>query len=139
MPSFNLIILVLFISSIVAVYLIYRWRMRDRSTAIASAYSKMVMPLWAIMGPHQDGTSSAFALGLSLFTVTKKGDEDTLKFSNEQIFEMMGSHRQAFEERPNEWVKIMTDAEKLADSRHYALLKEIDERWKHEFESEFLT
>lgn len=139
MPSFILITLFLFISVIVVGYLIFRWRLQVRSADIASSYSKMVMPLWAIMGPHQDGTSSAFALGLSLFTVTQMGDAQTLKFSNEKIIEMMESHRQAFEERPNEWADIMAEAEKLADDSHYALLKEIDEKWKDEFEDQLLT
>ena len=129
MPDFNLITLVLFISIIVVVYLIFRWRLQVRSADIASNYSKMIMPLWALMGPYQDGNSSAFALGLSLFSVTKIGDANTLKFSNETIMEMMESHRQAFERSPNEWAGIMTEAAKLADDSHYALLDDIEEKW----------
>ena len=122
----------------VAVALSFRYRkMRRLEDQIVADYSGLLLPLWAIMGPYENGASSCRSMGLCLFAISSKGDEKTIQYSKEQIKEMMMRHWIAFEKDPEGWDYVMKKAESIAGETHYHLAKEINSIWKARFEEEY--
>ena len=112
-------------------------KMRSLEDQIVVDYTGLLIPLWAIMGPYDDAESSAYSMGLCLFTIASKGDEKTIRYSKDQIIEMMIRHRVAFDNSPEEWNNLLIDSEPLANEMHYNLAKEINSIVKAKFREEY--
>jgi hypothetical protein len=111
---------------------LYRKQIR-KSEEIASDYTRMLLPLWALHGPYKTAEDSAYAFGLCLFVLSSKGDSDTLKFSNEKIKEMMDSHRASFASDPTAWLDVLEKSKEYIEETHITLAAEIDGYWRNEF------
>lgn len=112
--------------------LLYRKQI-TKSEELASDYTRMLLPLWALLGPYETAEDSANAFGLCLFTLTSKGDSDTLKFSNEKIKEMMDSHRVAYAKDPAAWTDLLGKSKEHIEETHITLAEEIEDYWRDEF------
>tara|TARA_B110001469_G_scaffold99367_1_gene96325 strand:- start:622 stop:1032 length:411 start_codon:yes stop_codon:yes gene_type:complete len=130
------IIALLVIAVVVALSFRYR-KMRRLEDQIVADYSGLLLPLWAIMGPYENGASSCRSMGLCLFAISSKADEKTVKYNKEQIIEMMKTHWIAFDSDPEEWNDAVNKAKSMAGENHYYLAKEINSIWKAKFEEEY--